>query len=65
MTDNGVAGVIVNESKNCKYDCELRNTDAGAAESVNNCPGVTEPGDFGKNETTYESSEGKISIFTL
>ena len=47
---HALAGVVIDEREDTQDDSDLGDADAGVAESVNDVPGVAEPGNLGKDE---------------
>ena len=60
-----LTSVIINKGEDGQDDSKLRNTNTSVTKGIYNRPGVTKPGDFGKNETTNESRKCKVVIASL
>ena len=60
----GVANLEVGVGENGKDDAELRDADAGRAESIDDEPGMGNPGDFRKYETAGHGDETGI-VFAI
>ena len=63
--NSALANVIINEGKNGKDDGDLGNTNTGVTEGVDDVPGMAEPGNFSKNQTTDKSGKRELFVTTL
>lgn len=65
MLNDGLTGAVIDKGEDCKDNGELWNADAGAAEGVDDCPGMAEPGDFGENQAASKGGEQEIVVVGL
>ena len=65
VLNHALTGVVVDKGEDGQDNGELWDANAGVAEGVDDGPRVTEPGDFGEDEATDESRQGKVVVASL